>query len=340
MQPPGKPAISLSPRRPRRLARARRYWLLALLPLLLCLLSPPPLARNTAALAPARPPTPAPSATASALPSATATRTALPSATATRTALPSATPSTLVLASPTLSPTISRTIAPLPTRPAPRLYPTAHALPAAAPRIAAAPVVTMTTTPAVPTAVPGSIHALPILMYHYVREVDAYSDPLGYKLSIAPAAFAAQLDWLQQQGYTPVRMDTALRCLQGQPGCPARPVALTFDDGYADAGMEIGAHSRNHLDLTTLPPAQAYAEIADSQRQLAERLSVPVTSFCYPAGKFSYATRAQVADIGFTNATTTLQGWDYSNAYLLPRLRIEGGSDLQGFAWLVQAHTP
>jgi peptidoglycan/xylan/chitin deacetylase (PgdA/CDA1 family) len=218
-------------------------------------------------------------------------------------------------------------------------------------------------------------------MYHYVREVDAYRDPLGYKLSITPAAFAAQLDWLQQQGYTPVRMDTALRCLQGQPGCPARPVALTFDDGYADAyttvlpllqergfvatfyivtgfvgqagymdwehlralrdaGMEIGAHSRTHPDLTTLPPAQAYAEIADSRRQLAERLGIPITSFCYPAGKFTYATRAQVADIGFTNATTTLQGWDYSDAYLLPRLRIEGGGDLQSFAWLVQAHTP
>jgi peptidoglycan/xylan/chitin deacetylase (PgdA/CDA1 family) len=235
--------------------------------------------------------------------------------------------------------------------------------------------------PAGPTAVPGSLGNIPILMYHYVRQVDAAADPLGYRLSVTPAQFAAQLDWLDAQGYTPVRMDQAIACMQGAEGCPQRPVALTFDDGYMDAathalpllrergfvatfyivhgfvgqpgymgweelrtlrdaGMQIGAHSLNHLDLTTLAPGAAAAEIGASGEQLAAALDVPITSFCYPAGKFNSATRAQVAQAGYRSAVTTLQGRYTGDAYTLPRLRIEGTISLAGFAALVQSYAP
>lgn len=76
---------------------------------------------------------------------------------------------------------------------------------------------------------------IPILMYHYVRYVDSGADPLGYNLSVTPDQFAAQLDWLKRNGYDTVRMDTVGACIQGQGPCPARAVALTFDDGYSDA---------------------------------------------------------------------------------------------------------
>jgi len=40
---------------------------------------------------------------------------------------------------------------------------------------------------------------LPILMYHYIRKPPSMrSDWLGYKLSISPADFAAQMDWLSR----------------------------------------------------------------------------------------------------------------------------------------------
>jgi peptidoglycan/xylan/chitin deacetylase (PgdA/CDA1 family) len=32
-----------------------------------------------------------------------------------------------------------------------------------------------------------------------------------------------------------VTVDRLLRCMRGEPICPPKPVALTFDDGYADA---------------------------------------------------------------------------------------------------------
>lgn len=239
------------------------------------------------------------------------------------------------------------------------------------PRVAGAPA-------AGPTAVPGSVTRVPILMYHYVREVDAGADPLGYGLSVTPANFAAQLDALSRLGYTPVRMDQALACLQGVAGCPQRPVALTFDDGYADAagvvlpllrergflatfyvvadfigqpgyltvdelrilaasGMEIGAHSVTHLDLTTLDEATARYEIVESRQRIAALTETPVTSFCYPAGRFNAAVRALVQEAGFSTAVTTIQNADFSDLLALPRLRIDGATDLTGFEWLLRS---
>ena len=76
---------------------------------------------------------------------------------------------------------------------------------------------------------------VPIMMYHYVREVDPEEDEMGYNLSIHPETFEQHAQWFQEQGYTTVRMETLARCLRGEEQCPEKPVALTFDDGYEDA---------------------------------------------------------------------------------------------------------
>jgi peptidoglycan/xylan/chitin deacetylase (PgdA/CDA1 family) len=75
-------------------------------------------------------------------------------------------------------------------------------------------------------------------MYHYVRTVDPAEDELGYRLSVSPDVFDEQVAWLSENGFTSVRMDTLSECLRGLTRCPEKPVALTFDDGYADAATE------------------------------------------------------------------------------------------------------
>ena len=76
---------------------------------------------------------------------------------------------------------------------------------------------------------------LPILMYHYVRNPPSMRDDLmGYKLSVSPADFTVQMDWLTTHGYHPVDFNDVRAYFAGNEPLPASPVVITFDDGYAD----------------------------------------------------------------------------------------------------------
>ncbi|HVS47829.1 MAG TPA: polysaccharide deacetylase family protein [Candidatus Dormibacteraeota bacterium] len=76
---------------------------------------------------------------------------------------------------------------------------------------------------------------LPILMYHYVRNPPSLlSDWAGYKLSVSPADFAAQMDWLSLRGFHPVDFNDVRAYFAGKEPLPARPVVITLDDGYSD----------------------------------------------------------------------------------------------------------
>ena len=63
----------------------------------------------------------------------------------------------------------------------------------------------------------------PILEYHMVKD-DAKPDEVRY--AVPPAEFAAQLDYLAQEDYA--------RARKGKQELPAKPVILSFDDGYED----------------------------------------------------------------------------------------------------------
>ena len=75
---------------------------------------------------------------------------------------------------------------------------------------------------------------VPILEYHYIRVVTDPRDRLGFNLSVTPADFQAQMDWLQGNGYHPVDLNDLRAYFKEQKPLPARPVILTFDDGYTD----------------------------------------------------------------------------------------------------------
>ncbi|MDX2547280.1 polysaccharide deacetylase family protein [Streptomyces sp. WI04-05B] len=70
---------------------------------------------------------------------------------------------------------------------------------------------------------------VPILMYHSVA---TEPNDATRTLSVTPEAFAEQLAWLAERGFTP--LDTAELAASWRSGrpLPARPVLITFDDGY------------------------------------------------------------------------------------------------------------
>ncbi|NTV62307.1 MAG: polysaccharide deacetylase family protein [Oscillochloris sp.] len=240
-----------------------------------------------------------------------------------------------------------------------------------------------TPAPAPPFAVAptGQRPYIPILMYHYVRTVDPGLDPLGYGLSVTPEQFAAQLDWLRRAGYDTIQMSALASCIRGDGPCPARAVALTFDDGHLDAytdalplleqygdtatfyvvsgfvgqdaymgweeiralynaGMEIGAHSISHLDLTTLSYYENVDQIARSGQEIAAQIGAPVRSFCYPAGQFTPEIATITRDAGYTSATTTVQEGAQDDLFALPRVRISGDMSQESFEATIAAYLP
>lgn len=69
---------------------------------------------------------------------------------------------------------------------------------------------------------------IPVLNYHSVA-----IDP-GNIVVISPEKFAEQMDYLAQNGYTPLSLSDFKLMLERKKELPDKPVLLTFDDGYVD----------------------------------------------------------------------------------------------------------
>ncbi|MDO8954516.1 MAG: polysaccharide deacetylase family protein [Gammaproteobacteria bacterium] len=76
----------------------------------------------------------------------------------------------------------------------------------------------------------------------------------------------------------------------------------------ANAGMEIGAHSLSHRDLTKLTSEEAYHEILQSKLNLEQLVGTEVISFAYPYGYYSEAIKVLTKQAGFKMAVATDRG--------------------------------
>ena len=78
---------------------------------------------------------------------------------------------------------------------------------------------------------------------------------------------------------------------------PARPL-MSWDQvaALADDGVEFGAHSVTHADLTAVAPETRRTEIAASAAELARRLGRPTRSFAAPYGRVNAAVLAELRD--------------------------------------------
>lgn len=76
----------------------------------------------------------------------------------------------------------------------------------------------------------------------------------------------------------------------------------------ARAGIAIGAHTVSHPHLDQIPLEQARAEMADSKREIEQRLGRRVDWLCYPYGGFTPAVEAAAREIGFRGAVSVDPG--------------------------------
>ena len=210
--------------------------------------------------------------------------------------------------------------------------------------------------------------AVPIFMYHYIREYIDSSDPIGVNLSVSPKKFEEQLAWLKENGYQTVFP----AYFKNPEPMAAKPIILTFDDGYQDAfdsaflllqkyqlagmfylivnkigtpgylsweeisemqkaGMSFGSHTLTHPDLRKLSAASLEKEIQESKTILEQKLGQQITDFCYPSGKYDDAVLQELKKANYQTAVTTNSGISHlkDDPFLLKRLRITEKTDIQ-----------
>lgn len=92
---------------------------------------------------------------------------------------------------------------------------------------------------------------------------------------------------------------------------PPKPVVISFDDGYR--------------------PQQLREEVAGSRAILRREYGVPVSDFCYPAGRFDATVVAAVRAAGYAAATTEIRGYaSRAHPYELDRYEILGSGGVAG----------
>jgi peptidoglycan/xylan/chitin deacetylase (PgdA/CDA1 family) len=75
-----------------------------------------------------------------------------------------------------------------------------------------------------------SLDVIPVLLYHSVPRAETTRDAL----SVPVPLFRNHLEVIADAGRTPVGIRAVASALRGESSLPDRPVAITFDDAYAD----------------------------------------------------------------------------------------------------------
>jgi peptidoglycan/xylan/chitin deacetylase (PgdA/CDA1 family) len=167
--------------------------------------------------------------------------------------------------------------------------------------------------------------------------------------------------WLHAHGYQAVTLDEMMRAWYHGGTLPAKPIVITFDNGYPPQvtlapavmarygwpgvlneitedhlhngqiwhvlkmGWEIDSHSLTHPDMTTLDATEMQEQLVDSRRFLRHTFHIPSNSFCYPSSKYDAAVVDATKAAGYTNATTENPGYaTRADPFLLDRFEITG----------------
>jgi peptidoglycan/xylan/chitin deacetylase (PgdA/CDA1 family) len=110
--------------------------------------------------------------------------------------------------------------------------------------------------------------------------------------------------------------------------------ARTLDaDGLralADAGIEIGSHSRTHPDLQQVGYDRALDELRQSKASLEDLVQAPVETAAYPYGRADAHTRRACRDAGFRAACRTSGQGSWDDPFDLPRQDMDEWSNRLG----------
>jgi peptidoglycan/xylan/chitin deacetylase (PgdA/CDA1 family) len=208
---------------------------------------------------------------------------------------------------------------------------------------------------------------VPILVYHALGTPPPSEAYPG--LYVSGPEFREEMAWLAAAGYQGVTLDEVERAWYHHGTLPAKPIVITFDNGYPEQvrlapdvlgkygwpgvlfeiteehltppyirpvvakGWEVDSHSATHPDLTQLGGAELTEEVAGSRRFLQRTYHVPSDNFCYPSSIYDDSTIAAVRAAGYVGAVTEDPGYaSRDRPYELNRYEIEGAQGVETLA--------
>jgi peptidoglycan/xylan/chitin deacetylase (PgdA/CDA1 family) len=89
--------------------------------------------------------------------------------------------------------------------------------------------------------------------------------------------------------------------------------------------VEIGAHTLDHLDMSTVSTSEAVMQILGSKLQLEALIGEPVETFAYPSGKFNDSSIDVVKQASYSAAVSVIDGQVHTpeSLYILNRIRAQ-----------------
>jgi peptidoglycan/xylan/chitin deacetylase (PgdA/CDA1 family) len=191
---------------------------------------------------------------------------------------------------------------------------------------------------------------IPILMYHSIAnysEIPANdgNPTLSHGLRIPPLILNNQLSLIKKAGYTTIKFEDITNYLKFKQPLPAKPIILTFDDGWADNliaynklkelgmignfaivsnyldkpnrltsaqvkefsnnGMEISSHSATHGNLAIMTANNLKDELTNSKKTLENLIGKEVNTIVYPTGAYNDNVIAAAKLAGYQFGTNT-----------------------------------
>ncbi len=176
---------------------------------------------------------------------------------------------------------------------------------------------------------------IPVLIYHDISPGPQLSSSYTVDVSL----LRRELEYLQNEGYTPLTF-AAAALLRAEGKLPEKPIILSFDDALpghmhaltqlqtkrmtaiffvnsdllgdathlswdnvreiADAGMEIGGHTANHVHPLQLNEVGLFVEIIGDKQHIEREIGKPVTVFAYPFQERNAETDRIVEHAGYS----------------------------------------
>ena len=126
------------------------------------------------------------------------------------------------------------TTAPTPAVQVVQVVATLVALPSATPSVAIKSTALAMPTPFVTAPALGGEAHVPILMYHHIGDLPIDATELQTTWTVTPKNFDAQMQWLAHSGFRSISMAQLVTHLKNRQPLPAKPVIISFDDGWEE----------------------------------------------------------------------------------------------------------